>query len=58
MARFCEKHMARATLTLKSYRDGTEYDLCAVCEQELEEILNKTPEEVKPEAKRGRKRTA
>lgn len=39
MARFCEKHMARATLTLKSYRDGTEYDLCATCEKELSEIL-------------------
>jgi len=59
MARFCEKHMARATLTLKSYRDGTEYDLCATCEDELSEILNGKSEllQVKEiqEVKRGRK---
>lgn len=55
MARFCEKHMARATLTLVNRRDGTEYDLCATCESELSEILNGKViegEEI------GRKRTA
>ena len=45
MARFCEKHMARATLTLVNQRDGTEYDLCATCEVELAEILNAKPTE-------------
>jgi hypothetical protein len=45
MARFCEKHMERATLTLVNRRDGTEYDLCATCEIELAEILNGKPTE-------------
>ena len=52
MARFCEKHMARATETLFSKKTGTEYDLCPTCEAELEEILKKKPEK---EVKHGRK---
>jgi len=65
MARFCEKHMARATMTLKSYRDGTEYDLCAICEAEMAAILHGESElsdagakkinEALKEVKRGRK---
>ena len=38
--RVCEKHHTRATETLFSKKTGTEYDLCATCEAELEEILN------------------
>lgn len=53
--RVCAKHMKPATETLKSYKTGTEYDLCPVCEAELESILNGKPKE---EVKRGRKRTA
>lgn len=41
--RVCAKHREPATETLKSYKTGTEYDLCPVCEAELEEILNGFP---------------
>ena len=47
--------MARATQVLKSMIDGTEFDLCPTCLDELNEILQGKPvqgEEI------GRKRTA
>lgn len=54
MARFCEKHMARAIETLFSKKTGTEYDLCNVCLSELEEILQGNTNEGE---EIGRKRT-
>lgn len=53
MARFCEKHMNRATDTLISKKTGTEYDLCPICEDELAEIMQGKPDK---EAEYGRKR--
>lgn len=61
MARFCEKHMARAVDTLKSYKYGTEYDLCPTCEAELVEILTAKPtegEEIGRKRVAGRPKTA
>lgn len=55
MARFCEKHMKRATETLFSKKTGTEYDLCPECEAELAAILQPP---LGKEAEIGRKRTA
>ena len=54
--RVCEKHLCRATETLKSLRDGTEYDLCSQCLEELREILFENPPKEPKEEKRGRKR--
>lgn len=48
--RVCAKHRKDAVETLKSLKDGTEYDLCSACAEELQEILRG-----KPEVKRGRK---
>jgi uncharacterized protein with PIN domain len=53
--RVCEKHLKRAIETLRSLKDGAEYDLCPECVQELQEILEGKPE--KSERKRGRKGT-
>lgn len=68
MARFCEKHMARATETLISRKTGTEFDLCPACEVEFAAILYGESElsesgakkinAALKEVKRGRKRTA
>ena len=55
--RICEKHRERAVEILISSKTGTEYDLCAVCVAELEEILQGNPEPEKVKT-RGRKRTA
>ena len=57
--RVCAKHREPATETLKSYKTGTEYDLCPVCEAELDGILNGqliVIPKVQKEVKRGRKR--
>lgn len=58
VARFCEKHMKRATDTLVSRKNGVEYDICAECEDDLYNILHEAiepPEKAKVENKRGRK---
>jgi hypothetical protein len=41
--RICEKHRERAIETLFSKKTGTEYDLCSICLDELEEILSGNP---------------
>ena len=51
--RVCEKHLKRAVETLRSLKDGAEYDLCPECAAELQEIMEGKPE--KQEIKRGRK---
>ena len=55
MARFCEKHMKRATDTLTSRKTGTEYDICEICEDELVEIMCEKPKQGELD---GRKRVA
>jgi hypothetical protein len=51
--RICEKHLARASDTLVSKKTGAEYDICEICEKELEQILH---EQVKQGELDGRKR--
>lgn len=51
--RVCELHREKAIETLKSLKDGTEYDLCPQCAEIIKEIMRGKPEN---EVKRGRKR--
>ena len=49
--RICAKHRERAVEVLRSLMDGSEYDLCPVCADEIREILSGPPEK---EVKHGR----
>jgi len=37
--RVCQKHLKKATETLKSLKTGEEFDLCPQCETEIREII-------------------
>ena len=51
--RVCQKHMVKASESLKSLKTGEEFDLCPQCEIELREILNGKPADEPAEPQRN-----